>query len=52
MQPVCHVNDDTSYSPLPNARKILVYRDLDSRYLLGDFYAKLHLLYPSGKEES
>ncbi len=52
MQPVCHVNDDTSYSPLPNARKILVYRDLDRRYLLGDFYAKLHLLYPSGKEES
>ena len=51
MQPVCHVNDDTSYSPLPNARKILVYRDLDSRYLLGDFYAKLHLLYPSDKEE-
>lgn len=46
MQAVRFVNDDTSYSPLPNARKILVYLDLDSRYLLGDFYAKLHLLYP------
>ena len=51
MQDVRHVNEDTSYSPLPGARKILVYQDLDSRYLLGDFYAKLHLLYPSDKEE-
>ena len=47
MQTVRHVNADTSYSPLSGARKILVYLDLDSRYLLGDFYAKLHLLYPS-----
>ena len=46
MQTVHHVNEDTSYSPLPGARKILVYLDLDSRYLLGDFYAKLHLLFP------
>lgn len=46
MQTVCRVNEDTSYSPLPGARKILVYLDLDSRYLLGDFYAKLHLNYP------
>ncbi len=46
LQTVCHVNEDTSYSPLPGARKILVYRDMDSRYLLGDFYAKLHLLWP------
>jgi Inosine-uridine nucleoside N-ribohydrolase len=49
MQTVRHVNDDTSYSPLPEGRKILVYRDLDSRYLLGDFYAKLHLNEPAGK---
>ena len=47
MQTVCRVNEDTSYSPLPDARKILVYQDMDSRYLLGDFYAKLHLLYPA-----
>ena len=46
MQTVRRVNDDTTYSPLPGARKILVYLDLDSRYLLGDFYAKLHLLFP------
>lgn len=49
MQTVRHVNDDTSYSPLPGARKILVYLDLDSRYLLGDFYAKLHLNWPAEK---
>ena len=46
MQTVRRVNEDTGYSPLPGARKILVYLDMDSRYLLGDFYAKLHLLYP------
>ena len=46
MQAVRHVNDDTTYSPLPGAREILVYQDLDSRYLLGDFYAKLHLMFP------
>ena len=47
-QAVHHVNDDTTYgAPLPGAREILVYRDLDSRYLLGDFYAKLHLLFPA-----
>ena len=27
-------------------KKIRVYRNMDSRYLLGDFYAKLHLLFP------
>ena len=31
---------------LEGGREIRVYRDLDSRYLLGDFYAKLHLLFP------
>ena len=36
--------------PPEGEKKILVYRDLDSRYLLGDFYAKLHLLYPAGKK--
>ena len=44
--PVCRVEKDTSYTPLSNSREILVYQDMDSRYLLGDFYAKLHLLYP------
>ena len=45
-QKVKTVNEDTSYSPLEGGREIWVYRDLDSRYLLGDFYAKLHLLFP------
>ena len=45
-QKVMTVNGDTSYSPLEDSREIRVYRDLDSRYLLGDFYAKLHLLFP------
>ena len=27
-------------------KKIRVYRNMDSRYQLGDFYAKLHLLFP------
>ena len=46
MQKVHTVNEDTGYSPLEGGREIRVYRDLDSRYLLGDFYAKLHLLFP------
>lgn len=45
-QKVKTVNEDTSYSLLEGGREIRVYRDLDSRYLLGDFYAKLHLLFP------
>jgi hypothetical protein len=48
MQTIHHVNEDTSYSPLPGGREILVYLDLDSRYLIGDFYAKLHLCFPAG----
>ena len=35
-----------SYFLLVGVREILVFRDMDSRYLLGDFYAKLHLLFP------
>jgi hypothetical protein len=50
MQQVRHVNEDTGYGPPEGEKKILVYRDLDSRYLLGDFYAKLHLLYPAGNK--
>ena len=45
-QEVMRVNPDTSWSPCDCGRKILVYQDMDSRYLLGDFYAKLHLLFP------
>lgn len=46
MQEVRRVNEDTSYSPAGCGKKIRVYRNMDSRYLLGDFYAKLHLLFP------
>ena len=36
------VRDDTGYgAEIPGAREITVYRDMDSRYLLEDFYAKL-----------
>ena len=40
------VNADTSYASCFGGKKIRVYRDMDSRYLLGDFYAKLHLCFP------
>lgn len=49
MQEVRQVNPDTSYSPSSCGKKILVYQDMDSRYLLGDFYAKLHLFFPAGQ---
>ena len=36
------VREDTSYGDeIPGVREITVYRDMDSRYLLEDFYAKL-----------
>ena len=44
LQKVREVREDTSYgAEVPGVREILVYRDMDSRYLLGDFYAKLRL---------
>ena len=44
LQKVREVREDTSYGDeIPGVREILVYRDMDSRYLLGDFYAKLRL---------
>ena len=42
MQKVREVREDTSYGiEIPGIREILVYRDMDSRYLLEDFFAKL-----------
>ena len=42
MQKVREVREDTSYGiEVPGVREILVYRDMDSRYLLEDFFAKL-----------
>ena len=43
-QKVRLVREDTGYGPeVPGAREITVYRDMDSRYLLEDFYAKLQV---------
>jgi inosine-uridine nucleoside N-ribohydrolase len=45
-QRVREVREDTSYGiEIPGVREILVYRDMDSRYLLEDFFAKLALNY-------
>ena len=42
MRKVREVREDTSYGiEVPGVREILVYRDVDSRYLLEDFFAKL-----------
>ena len=41
------VREDTGYAPEELEKTIRVYEDMDSRYLLGDFYAKLHLLFPA-----
>ena len=42
IQKVREVREDTSYGiEVPGVREILVYRDMDSRYLLEDFFAKL-----------
>ena len=41
-QRVREIREDTSYGiEIPGVREILVYRDMDSRYLLEDFFAKL-----------
>lgn len=50
MRRVRPVREDTGYGPEELEKTIRVYRNLDSRYLLGDFYAKLHLLFPAGRE--
>ena len=43
-QKVRLVREDTGYGPeVPGVREITVYRDMDSRYLLEDFYAKLQV---------
>ena len=42
LQKVREVREDTSYGiGIPGVREILVYREMDSRYLLEDFFAKL-----------
>ena len=41
--PAPHVNEDTSSSLKPDNPMIIVYKDVDSRYILEDFFAKLKL---------
>ena len=41
MAPAPHVEEDTSSSERPNNRMIRIYKDVDSRYILEDFIAKL-----------
>ena len=41
--PAPHVNDDTSSTSRPGNPIIRVYKDVDSRYILEDFFAKLKL---------
>lgn len=38
-----HIEDDTSSKECPDNRKIRIYKDVDSRYILEDFIAKLEL---------
>ena len=41
--PAPHVNDDTSSTSRPGNPVIRVYKDVDSRYILEDFFAKLKM---------
>ena len=41
--PAPHVEEDTSSRKCPDNRKIKIYKDVDSRYILEDFIAKLEL---------
>ena len=41
--PAPHVNEDTSSADRPGNPVIRVYKSVDSRYILEDFFAKLQL---------
>ena len=45
MEPAPFVNDDTSSSAKEGSQIIRVYKSVDSRFILEDFFAKLHLNY-------
>ena len=45
MEPAPFVNDDTSSSAKEGSPIIRVYKSVDSRFILEDFFAKLHLNY-------
>ena len=45
-EPAPHINEDTSSSVKPGNPVIRIYKNVDSRYILEDFFAKLQLNYP------
>jgi purine nucleosidase len=40
------MNADGSFSPRSDGRKVRIYKDIDTRLMFGDFFAKLELNYP------
>ena len=45
MAKIKRVNEDTTYSAIPDGRYIRLYDSIDTRYLLEDFIAKLEMAY-------
>ena len=45
-EPAPFINEDTSSSVKPGNPMIRIYKNVDSRYILEDFFAKLQLNYP------
>lgn len=41
--PAPHLNGDGTYVPNPNSRPIRVYKSIDNRMMLGDFFTKLQV---------
>lgn len=48
MQPAPRLNDDLTYDHTGANREIRVYQTIDARFILEDFYAKLHQAYTAG----
>ena len=46
-EPAPYINEDTSSSIRPGNPVIRIYKNVDSRYILEDFFAKLQLNYPT-----
>ncbi|PLK27618.1 nucleoside hydrolase [Novosphingobium sp. TH158] len=41
------MNADGTFTPRSDGRKVRIYRDIDTRLMFGDFFAKLELNYPA-----
>lgn len=48
MQPAPRINGDLTYDHTRENREIRVYQTMDARFILEDFYAKLHQAYEAG----